>query len=184
MIVRKVLPFLAALILGIGSAVLVACGDGTKDGIPSDQASDLSSQFEDVQQAVADGRCDDVAGQRRQIDEQIDQLGSEVDSRLRERLRQASSNLRDTALRECNEGTQPEEEPETTETVPPETTETIPPETTTTPPEEQDPTTEPIPDDFPEEDPTLPPDDGTGVPQDQDTLPADPGGGTSPELFP
>ena len=53
---------------------LVAGGGGTKAGIPAAIAGGLKSQLEDAQQAIEDGRCEDVSGQLRLVDDCIDDL--------------------------------------------------------------------------------------------------------------
>lgn len=186
--VRRLLPFLVALVLGAGSAVLVACGDsGTDGGLPQPDANQLSSDFEDVQQAVDDARCDDVVKQLAQVNTRLDALPQSVDSELVENLRKAQTNLANgMAVEECNDNKQPEVEPTDTttqETVPPETTETTttPPETTTTEPPS---TTVPVDPTQPTDptDPTQPPLDPSVPPLDDDTLPPDQGGGTAPAV--
>jgi hypothetical protein len=185
--VARALTRLLALLLGAGAALLVACGGGgTKGGLPAASAGNLKSQIEDVQQAVDDGRCEDVAGQLRQVDTDVDELPASVDERLRRSLRDAGDKLRQTAVRECSDRettttppattTQTQTQPtETrTQTVAPETT-TAPPPTTTTPPTATVPppppqttTTPPV----PPAEPPAPPPGGT------------PGGGATPEVGP
>jgi cell division protein FtsN len=180
MTMNRRLPHVLALLLGVAAALLVACGGGTKGGIPPASAGELKSQIADVQQAVDDGRCEDVSGQLRQVDDSIDALPSTVDERLRQALRDASDRLHQSALRECKVRTDttqtqtvPAETP--TQTVPAETqTQTVPTETqtapppanTTTPPAPAQPTTSPP---APPAEPPPPP---TGTP----------GGGASPEV--
>ncbi|MDX6719637.1 MAG: hypothetical protein QOJ63_1891 [Solirubrobacteraceae bacterium] len=129
MTMRHPLPHLIALLLGAAAALLVACGGGTKGGIPAASAGELKSQIADVQQAVDEGRCDDVSGQLRQVDESIDALPSTVDERLRQSLRDASDRLHKSALSECKAQTETQ-----TQTVPAETqTQTLPTETQAVP---------------------------------------------------
>jgi outer membrane biosynthesis protein TonB len=180
MTMRRLLPHLLALALGVGAALLVACGGSTKDGIPSASAGDLKSQIQDVQQAVDGGRCDEVSGQLRQVDDGIDELPATVDERLRQALRDAADKLRTSAVAECNEPeetetvTEPEPVETQTETVPPET-QTAPPETTTTPPETTTTPPETTPAPVPPAEP--PPPVVTPPPPPQGT----PGGGARPE---
>lgn len=182
MIVRRTLPCLLAALLGVGAALVTACGSGSDSGIPSANASGLKSQINDVSQAVEDGRCSDVPGQLRQVDEGIDDLPPSTDDQLVTNLRDGADTLRTLAAEECDATpteTTPTETtptatiptdtlPTETETVPPETTtteppvETIPPETTPVP--TPDPTPEPEPD------PVPPPPTGT------------PGGGVEPQI--
>jgi hypothetical protein len=166
-------PLIIALVLGVAAAMLVACGTGTKDGIPAADAGELKSQIEDVRQAVEARRCGDVPGQVRQVVAQVDRLPSSVDARLREELRNGAERLRSQAIEDCNASlaqtteTQPETQTQTqtTETV----TTTVP--TTTTPT-----TTQP-----PAATVTTPP---TTQPPAPTAPPAEPvpGGGTPPEL--
>ncbi|HWI07815.1 MAG TPA: hypothetical protein VNT54_09900, partial [Solirubrobacteraceae bacterium] len=79
---RQMLPHVLAALLGVGAALLAACGSGTTAGIPKADAADLKSQIVDVRQAVDDGRCSDVPGQLRQVDEGIDDLPPSVDEQL------------------------------------------------------------------------------------------------------
>ena len=178
MSVRRLLPHLLAALLGVGAALLAACGAGTEAGIPAANADDLKSQIEDVRQAVDDGRCSDVPGQLRQVDEGIDDLPPSTDEQLVTNLRDGADTLRRLAADECEaptettttETTETEtpttEEPAPTETAPVETT-TAPPPTTTAPA----PTTEQPPPPEPDPEPAPPPPPaGT------------PGGGVEPEV--
>jgi cell division protein FtsN len=123
------LAHLLALLLGVAAALLVACGGGTDDGIPSANAGDLKSQIEDVQQAVDSGRCSDVYGQLKQVDERIDDLPPSTDPQLVRSLRDGADTLRGVAIEECD--ATPANT--TTETTTQTETETTPVETTTTP---------------------------------------------------
>ena len=182
MSVRRILPHLLAALLGAGAALLAACGSGTTGGIPEANAGDLKSQIVAVRQAVDDGRCSDVPGQLRQVDEGIDDLPTSTDEQLVTNLRDGADTLRRIAADEC----QPTEttETQTTETQTPtveeeptptatqtQTTEDEEPtqtETTTPPPPEQPPP--------PPEPPPAPPPPAQGPP------PGTPGGGTEPEI--
>jgi hypothetical protein len=150
-IMRFGLPHLLALLLGVGVALLVACGGGggTKGGIPAASAGELKSQIGDVQKAVDDGRCDDLAGQLRQVDDAVAALPATVDQRLRGSLAKAAHRLRQAAVRECSTTTTTTTQTQTqtvqtqtqTPAAPPPTqtqttrerTATVPPATTTTP---------------------------------------------------
>jgi len=172
-IMRRWLPYVVAALLGTGAAVLAACSDAPESGIAAGEASSLKSQIEDIQQRVDDARCQALFDQLRQVDTRVDRLPSSVDAQLRQRLRDGSDNLRETARRECERNREAKEtktattetltNPEPIETQPPPTT-TNPRPTTTTPP----PTTT-----------SSPPPPPEPVPQ-----PSPPGGGTPPELGP
>jgi hypothetical protein len=132
---RRLLPHLLALTLGVGAALLVACGSSTSGGVPAGDASVLKGQLEDVRQRVGDGQCDGLSDQLRQVDNAIDGLPRSVNARLVRALSNGSTRLRRTAVNDCNANrakTQTETTPTETTTTPPETT-TTPPETTTTP---------------------------------------------------
>jgi TolA-binding protein len=172
MTIRRTLPHLVALLLGVGAALLAACGQTTRGGIPAADASDLKRQLEDVRGRVADGRCDELAGQLRQVNTRIDELPRSVDARLVQALRDGADRLQRRAVEDCNANNVPTETqtaPTVTETLPTETTttqtDTTPTETTTAPTET---TTTPPPTDTVETVPTVPP--------------PPPSGGVSPEV--
>jgi hypothetical protein len=191
MIVRRGLVFVLALLLGMSTAVLAACGGGgTKSGVPSASAGELKSQITDVGQAVDDGRCEDVPGQLKQVDEGIDQLPQTTDRQLVNALRDGAEHLRSTALEECEETETTTTETTTTETT---TTETLPEEeppaeeptettqtpTTTAPPPPPSPTPPPTGGTPPVEPPAPPPVNPQPPPP-----PVSPGGGVTPEIGP
>jgi cell division protein FtsN len=188
--VRRGLPYLLVLLLGLSAGLLAACGSGgTKSGIPSASGGELKSQITDVGQAVDDGRCDDVEGQLKQVDRDIDQLPQTTDDQLVSALRDGADRLRRVSVEECeaDAGT----ETTTTETTPTETTptetvpeeeptETLPTETTQTPT-----TTAPAPPPPPTGGtppaPTPPP---VTPPVTPTPPPVSPGGGVTPEIDP
>ena len=192
MSVRRALPYVLALLLGPSTALLAACGGGgTKSGIPSASAGELKSQITDVGQAVDDGRCTDVAGQLKQVDQAIEELPKTTDDQLVNALRDGSTRLRRRAIDECdpNAGT----DTTTTETSPTETT------TTETLPEEEP--TDTLPTETTEEpdttiptEPPPPPTGGTTTPPPPAPTPppvippppppVSPGGGVTPEIPP
>ena len=188
MSVRRCLPYLLALLLGMSTAVLTACGGGsTKGGVPSASAGELRSQITDVGQAVDGDRCPEVDGQLEQVDEAIEALPATTDNQLVSALRDGADRLRRVAVKECEEDagtettttqtaptetetTPTEPEPDPTETVP---TQTTPPPTTTAP-QPPPPTTTPTPPaPEPEPDPT---------PTPPAPPPVTPGGGVTPEI--
>ena len=190
MTVRRPLPHLVALALGVGAALLVACGATTKGGIPAASAGELKSQIEDVRQAVEGGRCDELEGQLRQVDDGVQALPATVDQRLRSSLRDAADRLRRQAVDECH-ARQPTT-PTTTEPVqtqtqtqtqtePPPTTTTTTTPTTTEPTQTQTepPTTTPPPPPPVTTQPVQPP-PAEPAPAPRPTPPATPGGGATP----
>jgi len=182
---RRTLPVAVSLLLGIGAALLAACGGSVKGGIPPASAGELKSQIGDVRKAVDDGRCNDLSGQLRQVDDGISALPDTVDADLRRALEDAGDTLRSRAQDECEDDdaetttTETEPEPET----PTDTTEaeTTPSETTTTeepapppPPPPVESTPPPVIVPPPAEPPVEPP----------ATPPATPSGGATPEVDP
>ncbi len=187
MTVRRGLPYVLALLLGMSTLLLAACGaGGTKSGVPSASAGELKSQITDVGQAVAGGRCDEVEGQLKQVDEGIDQLPETTDNELVSALRDGADRLRSVSVEECDEdaGTATT----TTETTPAQT------DTVQTPPTDTHPT-----DEVPSEDtedpaattpaPPPPPTGGTPpvtpppvTPTPPTPPPISPGGGVTPEI--
>jgi hypothetical protein len=136
-----------ALALGLGllAAVAASCGStGVRGGLPATRADVIKREVGDVQEFVARGDCQDLNGQLRQVDQEIDNLPPSVDQTLVDNLRQGSARLRDTAVQACNEPettTQTDTVPaapvttDTTPTTPPDTvTETIPTTTDVVPP--------------------------------------------------
>ena len=183
MTVRRALPYLLAAVLGVGAALLAACGSSTSGGVPQGDASVLKGQLEDVRQRVADGQCDGLSAQLRDVDTAIDGLPRSVDARLVSALRRGSDRLQRTAVADCNLNTTPTQT-ETT-TTPTETeTATTPPETTTTPPETT--TTPPQTTTTPPATTTTPPPTTTPVPTTPAPVPpppvVSPGGGTPPQI--
>ena len=181
MTVRRALPYVLAAVLGVSAALLAACGSSTSGGVPQGDASVLKGQLEDVRQRVADGQCDGLSAQLRDVDTAIDGLPRSVDARLVSALRRGSDRLQRTAVADCNLNNTPTQTettttPVETTTTPPETT-TTPPETTTTPPETT--TTPPA-------TTTTPPPATTPVPTTPAPVPpppvVSPGGGTPPQI--
>ena len=88
----RVLPPLAALLLGAATALLVACGGG--DGrIPASNASSLTSALNQISSDFRAGHC--VAAQRAVVKAQnaVLALPDTVDARLRQRLQSGIQNL-------------------------------------------------------------------------------------------
>ena len=146
----RLLPYLVAGLLGVGTAALVACGEQRGDLIPGGNAEDLTSALDDVQQAVDDGDCDAAARALSQARGALVNLPESVNDRLAARLEEGIRNLEQIAPERCAEQeTQTETVPTTSEPTQTETTPTEPtePDTTTTEPTQTDTTTEPTPTD-------------------------------------
>ncbi len=183
MTVRRFLPHLLALMLGVGAAVLVACGgEGAEGGIPGANADDLKRELDDVRDFVDRGDCgSELDGQLRQVREQLESLPASVDGDLIQRLRDGVARLDGVAFEECSEGEEEttEETPNTVTEQVPTITETQPPAQTEPPPQEEQPAPEeePAPVEPAPQDPANPGDGGG-----QGGSPGS--GGTPPELVP
>jgi hypothetical protein len=176
---RHTLPYLLALLLGVGAALLAACGQGTRGGIPAADASSLNRELEGVRSGVADGHCGQLATQLRAIDTRVDRLPRSVDPKLVQALRDGADRLQRRAVSECNTNSLPADT--ATQTTPTVTETTTAPDTTTQPDTTTTPTptdTTPTPTDTtPTPTDTLPP-----VPTEPPPPPVTPGGGVSPEI--
>jgi hypothetical protein len=129
--VRATRLILAAL-LGLASALLVACGSSSKGLIPASYAGPLQSDFETVQQAAenGDGNCATTEAALLKTSEDLTALPTTVDAGLRNNLRQGVANLRARALALC---AQPLPQTTATNSTPPPTTTTTTTGTTTAP---------------------------------------------------
>ena len=164
---RPVLTALLALVLGLLSALAVACGDGGDDSrlLAPRSADRIRAALDDLEERVERGRCDGLDEDLDRLSQAVAAVPSSVDRELRVRLGDGVQHLREIAPDDCRDNepettettpeTVPETTPETVETTPPETVETTPPETTTQPP----PTTTTPPPEQPDE-PVLPEDTG------------------------
>jgi hypothetical protein len=94
----RVLPLLAAFVLGAGSAFLVACGGGD-NLIPSGDASSIENALSQVSSDFDSGRCSAAQDAVTKLHSALLNLPDSVDSRLRTRLRQGVNNL-DTRVRQ------------------------------------------------------------------------------------
>jgi hypothetical protein len=118
----RVLPPLAALLLGAVTALLVACGGG--DGrIPAGNASSLTSALNQISSDYRAGHC--VAAQRAVAKAQnaVLALPDTVDARLRRRLQSGIKNLAEKVPATCSQA-QTQTQQTQTETTTNETTST------------------------------------------------------------
>jgi TolA-binding protein len=124
--VRRVLPLLLALSLGVACSLLVACGGRDTTGlIPANQASAMTDELDKIDAAVRRGRCTGVDKQVATLQGQVNDLSRKVDSQLRSQLQKGVQNLNDIAFNECSDNAQ------TTQTTPTTTTPTTPTQTET-----------------------------------------------------
>jgi hypothetical protein len=128
----RVLPPLAALLLGAATALLVACG-GSDGRIPANNASSLTSALNQISSDFRAGHC--VAAQRAVAKAQnaVLALPDTVDARLRQRLQSGIQNLAAKVPATCSQTqTQTQETPTDTGTTDTGTTDTGTTDTGTT----------------------------------------------------
>jgi len=130
-----------AFVLGVLSAVLVACGGGSSDKlIPASNADQISNDLAALRQAIDAHACDAAQQKLTAVQQGIENLPSSVDARIRRRLRGGLQKLSARVPVDCVATTTTDTTPTTTETTPtttettPTTTETTPTTTETTPP--------------------------------------------------
>lgn len=134
----RVLPPLAALVLGAATALLVACG-GSDGRIPAGDASSLTSALSQISSDYRAGRC--AAAQRAVIKAQNDVLAlpDTVDARLRQRLQSGIQHIADRVPATCSQSqtqtqpTQPDTTTSDTTSTPTTSTPTTSTPTTSTP---------------------------------------------------
>lgn len=132
----RVLPPLAALLLGAATALLVACGGG--DGrIPASDASSLTSALNRISSDYRAGRCESAQRDVAKAQNALLALPDTVDARLRQRLQSGIQNLAAKVPATCSQTqsqtqpTQPTTTNDTTST-PTTGTDTAPTDTTGT----------------------------------------------------
>jgi hypothetical protein len=127
----RLLPALAALVLGAATAVLVACGGDGR--IPAGDASSLKSALNQVSVDFRAGRCTAAAQAVAKAQNDLLDLPDSVNAKLRDRLQSGISNLRRQVPKTCDQAqTQTQEAPSDTTTTDTATTETTDTETTDT----------------------------------------------------
>jgi hypothetical protein len=122
----RLLPALAALVLGAATALLVACGSDGR--IPSGDASSIKSALNRIETDYRAGRCQTAEQDVEKVQNALLNLPNSVNDDLRNRLQSGIRNLRERVPATCGQAqTQTQEtQPETT------TTDTTTTETTTT----------------------------------------------------
>jgi hypothetical protein len=88
----RLLPLLAAPLLGAAAAYLVACG-GNDNLIPASDASRVQNALNEVQADYRAGKCQDAEAAVAKAKGALLNLPGSVDSRLRERLEAGVANL-------------------------------------------------------------------------------------------
>jgi hypothetical protein len=136
-------PAVLAGVLGVLAAVLISCGSSGAGLIPVGNAGPLQSDFEAIAAAAqsGNGSCEATEAAIQKTKQDFSALPGNVDSGLRDKLREGIGNLSEKALAACkqplpqatvtsNSTTSTDTTPSTT--TPPTTTDTTP--TSTTPP--------------------------------------------------
>jgi hypothetical protein len=128
---RRLVPALAALVLGAATAVLVACGGDGR--IPAGNASSLNSALNQIAADYRAGHCQAAERDVAKAQNQLLNLPDSVDTSLRDRLRSGIRNLGKRVPATCDQAqTQTQQtQPDTTSTDTT-TSETTTTETTTT----------------------------------------------------
>jgi hypothetical protein len=121
-----------AFLLGVATAVLVACGGGSdKKLLPAVSADRLKNDLADIRQALDQQDCSGADSALASFRRDLERVPPAVDRRLRARLRQGADKVQARIPEDCQAQptTSTETVPTTTTTVPTDTTTT----TTTTP---------------------------------------------------
>jgi hypothetical protein len=84
------------------AAVLVGCG-GDDPTIPADKGDELLTRLDEVEGAVAEGKCDGAQESADLFVTQVDQLPAEVDDEVKKLLRAGGERLQELASEQCEE---------------------------------------------------------------------------------
>jgi hypothetical protein len=137
----RLLPPLAALLLGAATAFLVACGDNGR--IPASDASRVENALEEIEADFRAGNCEAAEQAVAKARGALLNLPDSVDSRLRARLRSGVANLGERVPATCGQ-TQTQTQTQETQTETQETqTQTTDTDTDTTDTETTQTETEP-----------------------------------------
>ena len=140
------LSLLLALVLGAGSAGLVACGSDNPHLLSAGRADRITQALDEVQTAVDQHNCSGAERALARLNDSLTNLPADTDPGVRQKLAEGASALAKQATQECNQTattTTTETTPTVTETTPTvtQTTTTTTPTTTTTTPTTTTPTT-------------------------------------------
>jgi len=111
----RLLPLLAAPLLGAAAAYLVACG-GNDNLIPASDASRVQNALDEVQADYRAGRCQDAEAAVAKAKGALLNLPSSVDARLRDRLEAGVANLGKRVPASCGQSQTQTQETQTQET--------------------------------------------------------------------
>jgi cell division septation protein DedD len=121
-----------AFLLGVATAVLVACGGSNKKLLPAVSADRLKNDLADISQAINQQDCSAAGQAFNQFQADLQRVPPSVDRRLRQRLNEGATRLSARVPVDCKGS-------------PPTTTTTVPTTTTTTPTTTTPTTTTPTP---------------------------------------
>ena len=108
---RLAIPILA-LALGAAAAFgLVSCGGDEEGLLPGDNAQEIVDNLNNVEQAAANGDCDEARADAETVAQQIDELGSGVNTQLKQRLADGAQELISLIDSTCQEETTTSEVP-------------------------------------------------------------------------
>jgi hypothetical protein len=133
----RVLPPLAALLLGAATALLVACG-GSDGRIPAGDASSLTSALNQISSDYRAGHCQAAQQAVTKAENALLKLPDSVDASLRQRLQSGIQNLAAKVPATCSQTqtqtqpTQPDTTTNDTTSTPTTGTDTAPTDTTGT----------------------------------------------------
>jgi hypothetical protein len=111
----RVLPPLAALLLGAATALLVACG-GSDGRIPASNASSLTSALNQISSDYRAGHCQSAQRDVAKAQNALLALPDTVDARLRQRLQSGIQHLADRVPATCSQTQSQTQQTQTTTT--------------------------------------------------------------------
>jgi hypothetical protein len=178
--VGRRLPHLLAILSVLAALVATGCGGDRSNLIPSQRAQELTDQLDALQAQIDAGKCDGLASRIDTFHDDATSLRKPIDTRLRKRINEGVTSLRQHALTTCRNAAAKiaaEQADQTqTDTTPPDTT-TTDTTTTETTPTTSTPTTS-TPTDTAPATTVTPPDTGGGTGAPSDTTPGDTGDGS------
>ncbi len=149
----------------VAALLLSACGSSNPELIPQDRADALIQSVDQIDQRTSDEDCDGAEEALREARNQVSELPSEVDAKLKRNLNAWLRQIADEIPKDCKPEETPTPTASATETATPDASETPTPTETPTATETPAPTETPP----PEETPTVePPDTGGVIPGDED----------------
>jgi hypothetical protein len=128
----RLLPLLAAPLLGVAAAYLVACG-GNDNLIPASDASRVQNALNEVQADYRAGKCQDAEAAVAKAKGALLNLPGSVDARLRDRLEAGVANLGKQVPASCGQSQTQTQETQTDTTTTDTTTTDTNGQTTSTP---------------------------------------------------